>query len=150
MTLDSPTFLQIVKLTPLVSIDLIVRNQRHEVLLGYRKNRPAQYHWFVPGGRIMKDEQISQAIPRISRTELGLAIDPALARFKAVYQHFYPDNFSDTAGISTHYVVLAHEYLMADTAGIQLDSQHRDFRWWPVSELLSSTEVHENTKAYFR
>ena len=42
MRLDPETFLKIVELTPLVSIDLIIQNENGRILLGYRKNRPAK------------------------------------------------------------------------------------------------------------
>lgn len=57
-------FLEIVRLTPLVSIDLIVLDQAGDVLLGRRVNRPAQGMWFVPGGRIRKDETLADAFKR--------------------------------------------------------------------------------------
>jgi colanic acid biosynthesis protein WcaH len=41
MWLDLPTFNTVVTSTPLVAIDLVVRNSRNEVLLGLRLNRPA-------------------------------------------------------------------------------------------------------------
>ena len=56
MKLSSADFTTIIKSTPLVSIDLIVRNIEDNVLLGKRTNRPAQGCWFVPGGRVLKDE----------------------------------------------------------------------------------------------
>ena len=52
--LSESTFQTIIGATPLVSIDLIVKNAKGEVLLGYRTNRPAQGYWFVPGGRVQK------------------------------------------------------------------------------------------------
>ena len=48
MHLDDKTFLRVIEATPLVSIDLLVRNERGQVLLGKRANRPAQGLWFVP------------------------------------------------------------------------------------------------------
>jgi colanic acid biosynthesis protein WcaH len=149
MKLDPETFLKIVKLTPLVSIDLIILNENDEVLLGYRKNRPAKDSWFVPGGKILKDERIPAAIRRISHTELGLELDPLLARFKGVYEHLYPDNFAGRDGISTHYVVLANEFHLPPGALVLGDDQHSELRWWPVMELLSAPDVHVNTKSYF-
>ncbi len=150
MRLDSATFLKIVELTPLVSIDLIVINDAGVVLLGYRRNRPAQDCWFVPGGKILKDERIPSAIRRISLAELGLELDPALAKFKGVYEHLYGDNFAGVEGISTHYIVLAHEFSLPANARINGDDQHAELRWWKVSDLLADPAVHENTKAYFR
>jgi colanic acid biosynthesis protein WcaH len=150
MKLDSATFLKIVELTPLVSIDMIIFNDKDEVLLGYRRNRPAQDSWFVPGGKILKDERIPQAFRRISQAELGLELDPALANFKGVFEHLYRDNFAGVEGISTHYIVLAHEYSLPAGTRIKGDEQHAELRWWQVADLLADPAVQENSKAYFR
>ncbi|HVL76288.1 MAG TPA: NUDIX domain-containing protein, partial [Noviherbaspirillum sp.] len=64
--MDPDTFGRIVAATPLVSIDLVLTNERGQVLLGYRSNRPAQHCWFVPGGRIRKDESLEEAWGRIA------------------------------------------------------------------------------------
>ena len=48
--LSREEFLKVVENTPLVSIDLIVQDPQGRILVGYRKNRPAQNTWFVPGG----------------------------------------------------------------------------------------------------
>src|SRR5687767_7562775 len=45
MRLDDDKFLKIIEATPLVSIDLIIRNAQGQVLLGKRLNRPAQGFW---------------------------------------------------------------------------------------------------------
>ena len=60
-------FLNIIDKTPLVSIDLIIENPQGKILLGKRCNKPAQGYWFVPGGRIQKNETLEQAIRRISK-----------------------------------------------------------------------------------
>ena len=65
-------FLAVVKTTPLVSLDLLVQDRQGRVLLGMRKNEPARGFWFVPGGRIMKDEALAAAFERILDAELGL------------------------------------------------------------------------------
>ena len=66
------TFKTVVESTPLISIDLIVRNKKGEVLLGQRINRPAKGDWFVPGGRILKDESFDNAFKRLIKSELNL------------------------------------------------------------------------------
>jgi hypothetical protein len=45
-------FAQVVRLAPLVSIDLVTRNANGHVLVGLRNNEPAKGVYFVPGGRI--------------------------------------------------------------------------------------------------
>lgn len=66
MNLDTEVFKTVVASTPLISMDLIVQNDAGQVLLGYRNNRPAQGFWFVPGGRILKDEHFEVAFGRLS------------------------------------------------------------------------------------
>ena len=73
--LDRESFLEVVRLTPLISIDLVVRDPRGCLLLGLRNNRPAKDCWFVPGGRICKDERLDEAFRRIAHEELGLALE---------------------------------------------------------------------------
>ncbi len=147
--ISDKNFLDIIAATPLVSIDLIVRNAEGRVLLGKRVNRPAKNYWFVPGGRIRKNEKLAEAMQRISKTELGvtLTIDPV--KLLGNYEHIYEDNFFGEEGINTHYVVLAYEYSLEESMRIKLDDQHSDAKWWKVRDLLNSPEVHENTKAYF-
>lgn len=148
MRLSGDLFRAVVENTPLISIDLVVRNGDGEVLLGKRLNQPAQGFWFVPGGRIYKDESIDQAFLRLTREELGKETAKECARFLGYFEHFYPDNFSGD-DFSTHYVVLAFE-LELDVSLEQLPSvQHNDYRWFLLDELLASEEVHLHTKSYF-
>lgn len=142
------TFKTIVASTPLVSIDLVICNSKNQALLGLRNNRPAQGYWFVPGGRICKDETFDIAFQRLTVGELGIDYNINNAKFIGHYQHLYKDNFSDD-NFSTHYVVLG--YLIKedlDLNKLPLE-QHRNYQWWNIDELLNSSEVHDNTKAYF-
>lgn len=146
--LDKETFKTIVAFTPLVSIDLIIRNSCNQVLLGLRTNRPAQGFWFVPGGRIGKDETFEQAFLRLTQLELGYPIPLKDASFLGPYQHLYSDNFSGT-DFSTHYVVLGYQLMLdLDLQTLPVE-QHQNYQWWNEQELLDSDLVHRNTKAYF-
>ena len=149
--LARPEFLDVVRLTPLISIDLIVVDDRGRVLLGRRVNRPARGTWFVPGGRIRKDESLNGAFSRIVLEELGLEnVSQNTACFPGVFEHHYDDNFAGAADISTHYVVLGYMLVLRDAAPIGRFEQHSDYVWMAPSELLACADVHENTKAYFR
>lgn len=152
--LDTQTFKNIVTVTPLVSIDLIVKKGDHEILLGLRNNRPAQGFWFVPGGRILKNEAIQTALSRIVAKELGLATHISSGELKPVfhgaYEHMYQDCFAGDIGISTHYVVLAYRIdVPSDFALPIMDEQHAEFKWWTIQDALSSNAVHQYTKNYF-
>ena len=147
MKLDDKLFLQVIDATPLVSIDLIIHNEAGQVLLGRRSNRPAQGYWFVPGGRITKNEKIDAALKRISEVEIGVSLErPVLL---GVYDHIYEDNYAGTAGINTHYVVIAYRGQFPTGAVVTPDPQHSALKWWDTEAILNSPEAHQNTKAYF-
>lgn len=146
--LDKTQFQQIVAVTPLISIDLIVRNELGQVLLWRRLNRPAQGFWFVPGGRVRKDERLNDAFWRLTEEELGIAASRENARFLGPYEHFYADNFSDE-DFSTHYVVLGYEVVWQGHHNALPISQHDQYHWFYVNELLKDPSVHQHTKDYF-
>ncbi|HEY0916387.1 MAG TPA: NUDIX domain-containing protein [Solimonas sp.] len=135
------------KSTPLVSIDLIVLNSRNEVLLGLRTNAPARDSWFVPGGRIYKNESIAAAFGRLCLEELGLDSRADCAEPLGLFEHLYPDSHFDDR-ISTHYVVAAFLLrLDPDTAGLP-DSQHLHWRWWSLDAAQADKAVHPYTQDY--
>lgn len=146
-------FASMVDAMPLISVDLIIL-QHGKALLGRRLNRPAQGFWFVPGGRIMKNETIAAALHRVLDIELSIAdalnfhgVQPQLM---GVYQHFYEDSFAGDVGISTHYVVLGHRIVLPDTIEINHhDDQHGELKWWNIEDLQSALDVHGYTKDYF-
>jgi colanic acid biosynthesis protein WcaH len=139
----------VVRHTPLVSIDLLVRDPRQRLLVGKRRNPPARGSWFVPGGRIDKDEPIATAFHRITGDELGAPLTFGKAMLAGVFEHFYPDNALEQPGYGTHYVVLAYEIR---TVGLHAlpENQHAAYRWLTNAEALADPDVHENTKAYCR
>jgi NUDIX domain len=59
----------VIRLAPLIAIDLIIRNAGDEVLLGLRRNEPAKDRYFVPGGMILKNERLTEAFARLMKNE---------------------------------------------------------------------------------
>ena len=141
---------ELVRGLPLVSVDLVLVRGGTEILLGLRTNRPAQGSWFVPGGRILKDEPRADALKRVAARELGIANIAGLKpQLLGVFEHFYPDCFAGDIGVSTHYVVIAHRIdvpLGFEVPGC--DNQHAELRWWPIAEAAASADVHRYTRDY--
>jgi len=143
-------FVELVRGLPLVSVDLVLVRGGTEILLGLRTNRPAQGSWFVPGGRILKDEPRADALKRVAARELGIANVAGLKpQLLGVFEHFYPDCFAGDIGVSTHYVVIAHRIDVP--FGFQVpgcDNQHAELRWWPIAEAVANADVHRYTRDY--
>ena len=147
--LNKDEFAQVVRNTPLVSIDLIIRDPDQRVLVGLRTNAPAKGKWFVPGGVVRKYERLVDAFARVVKAEIGLDASIDDAKFVGVYEHLYDDNVFGEEGFGTHYVVLAHQLNVDHQPPIMSDRQHSGFRWMTPTELISSPDVHPNTRAYF-
>ena len=143
-------FVELLRGLPLVSVDLVLVRGGTEILLGLRTNRPAQGSWFVPGGRILKDEPRADALKRVAARELGIGDVAGLKpQLLGVFEHFYPDCFAGDIGVSTHYVVIAHRLdvpLGFEVPGC--DNQHAELRWWPIAEAAANTDVHRYTRDY--
>lgn len=142
-------FIDIINATPLVSVDLIIKSPDQKILLGKRLNRPAQGFWFVPGGRIKKNETLNEALTRVSQVELGITLSLKGSQLLGAFDHIYTDTYLNKDGINTHYVALGYAFTLNETPDIQPDDQHSDVIWLSVEQLLNHPEVHPNSKAYF-
>jgi colanic acid biosynthesis protein WcaH len=140
-------FKKIIKLTPLISIDLIVRNPDGKILLGKRLNKPAQGFWFVPGGRVLKEETLEDAFERLIKEELNSNL--ISSKFKGVYQHFYDDNVTGEP-FGTHYIVLAYEIILDCDLGALPTEQHLNYKWFEEKDLLLDKSIHIHSKWYFQ
>ena len=151
MWLSNELFRSVVDSTPLISIDLVVQNSKGECLLGQRLNRPAQGDWFVPGGRILKNETLDAAFYRLTTEELGKTCQRNHARLLGVYEHFYSDSVFGSSGEApdTHYVVLAYQMVLTEGEVLQPPrAQHDVYRWWSLTDMQVNKQVHANTRAY--
>ena len=148
--LKNDDFAHIVRHAPLVSIDIVIKDDENNVLVGFRANEPAKDYYFVPGGVIRKNETIGNAFTRILQAETSCRASLSEAIFLGVFEHLYETNRFGCPDYGTHYVVLAYELKLNHRPAVELDSQHREFLWMSETDILSAARVHPNTKAYFR
>lgn len=115
---------QIVKHSPLVSVDLIVEHNGG-IVLGQRENKPAQGEWFMPGGVLRKGESLDDAIDRIASEELGAPV--TVQTQLGVYEHRYAS--SEFPEVSKHYVPIAYVVtLETDRSSLVPDTQHSSLK----------------------
>jgi colanic acid biosynthesis protein WcaH len=145
MLVPDSDFRTVVKSTPLVSIDLVIADPSGAVLMGWRNNEPAKETWFVPGGRIRKNETIADAFERIVRSETGLVKRLAESEFGGVYEHLYTTNCFGDRDFGTHYCVLAYVLRVHERPHIAIDSQHTRVEWLTPS----SADIHPYSRSYF-
>ena len=155
MFLSNREFKNIIKNTPLVSIDLCIL-KKNKILLGKRINSPAKDFFFVPGGRILKSEIINDAFKRILKNEMGFTIKKSKQKSIiniGIYEHFYKDNFYSQKGFGTHYLVLAYliPFEILQKTNKKFKSQHSNFKWFAIkNKTFKNKEIHHYTINYLR
>lgn len=156
MSTPKEDYLKVIKHTQLVALDLIIINEKNQVLLGYRNNNPAKNTWFTFGSRIFKEESFDEVCERVSSNELGLNIKLKNCIKNGVYSHNYPNNFEND-DFGTNYIVFAFEYKcsekdVGDLDNITGDNQHNIFNWFDIEDVINRNNeynIHDNVKYYF-
>lgn len=127
----------IVENVPIVSVDLVVECPEG-IVFGKRANEPAKDEWFVPGGRVRKDEMLCEAVHRIAEAELDADVE--IHEELGVFEHFYETSDVDC---EKHYVAHGFHVWTEETA-FESDEQHTGVA---VFEGLP-TNLHEYVETY--
>lgn len=149
--LSQKKYLDVIKNTNLISVDLIIYDKDNKILVGKRTNEPAKGFYFVPGSRVRKSETIKEAIRRVCNFELGVELTEP--KFSGVYEHVYTNNFVNN-DFGTHYLCFGYKFCVDDTVKNKINNsvfynQHSHILWETEEKLMSNDYVHENCKAYF-
>ncbi|MBU1689248.1 MAG: NUDIX hydrolase [Gammaproteobacteria bacterium] len=73
--LPEELFLFISRLTPMVNVDLLVKNMEKETLLTWRDDEFYGPGWHVPGGIVRFKEPLTSRIHAVAASELGASVE---------------------------------------------------------------------------
>ena len=133
---------------PISAKDLLFYSDKKGLLMGKRINKPAKDYYFVPGGRVFKNENRNDAIQRIANQEVGCLINPANFSSIGIYDHFYLDSIWENTKITTHYIVEAILFEIEDEEiKFCLEKQHSEVVWVNESN-VEKVKVHKYSMKY--
>ena len=72
--LPEDLFLFAGRITPMVNVDLLIKNEKKQTLLTWRDDGYGKAGWHIPGGVIRYKEPIADRIRAVARTELGAEV----------------------------------------------------------------------------
>lgn len=72
--LPDDVFFYISRTTPLVNVDLLIRDERGRTLLAWRNDQLAGEGWHVPGGIVRFKETLETRVRKVAETEIGAAV----------------------------------------------------------------------------
>lgn len=74
-SLPIDVFYFVSQLTPLINVDLLIKNKKGQVLLTWRDDRFYGPAWHIPGGIIRFKEKIEDRIHQVASLELGATVN---------------------------------------------------------------------------
>lgn len=69
--LPDELFFYISKTTPLVNVDLLIKDEKRRTLLAWRKDQYCGQGWHVPGGIVRFKEKLGTRLKKVAKTEIG-------------------------------------------------------------------------------
>lgn len=73
--LPDEVFFYISRMTPLVNVDLLIKDEKGRTLLSWRDDQYAGKGWHVPGGIVRFRETLETRVGKVAETEIGTNID---------------------------------------------------------------------------
>jgi len=144
-------FVKTVQYYPMVSVNIILKNDKGEYLWVKRKNNPAQGEWWVPGGRVFNGETIADSAMAVLKNETGLKgtiVYKSPQYFEEIFntttwdnddRHIYPFGIE-----AVHYISTAVVIDVKGETKIEFDNQSKEYKW--SKEILSD---HPYLLSYF-
>jgi GDP-mannose mannosyl hydrolase len=141
---------QILEKMPIPCVDLVIHKDK-KVLLVKRKNRPLKDEWWVPGGRLYKNELLKDAVKRKAKEEVGFDVE--IERELGSYDNIFEDSVFENVKTGTHtvgvtFVVKPKE----ENFEIKFDETSSDFKWFDkipeespelLKKILSDSKVFD-------
>ena len=126
MILSDAEYKRIMEIMPVVCIDCLVQNEQGEFLLVKRNNEPLKGKYWVPGGRLLRNERLEDAVNRKMRQELGVSVE--IVRNLGFYEEFFEKTAQNAEG---GFHAISFLYLVRPLAGeITLDDQSAEWGWF--------------------
>lgn len=124
------SYKKIIALTPIPCVDVIIRSPNNKYLLIRRANEPLCGKWWVVGGRVRKEERLTEAARRKVKEEIGLTVGSLCP--VGYYEGFYEQNAFGDKGIY-HTLSVVFTTVIDDFSNIILDDQSIE---WTLADAL--------------
>jgi colanic acid biosynthesis protein WcaH len=127
MWIEDDVYRKIVEKMPIPTVDAVIVHKGKFLLLK-RNNPPVKGEWWLPGGRIRRNESFEDAVRREVLEETGLTcktIKPV-----GVISQVFPECHT----VSVYFLV------ESDNVDVKMNSEHSEYKWF--------TELPKNAHLY--
>ncbi len=143
--LPEEIFYYISRMTPLVNVDLLIKDERGRTLLSWRNDRYAGRGWHIPGGIIRFQEALEARVKEVAKTEIGadISFDPVPM---ALNQLIHPEHDVRGHFISILYKCFLSGDFIPQNTGLSKDDA--GYLMWHDSCPGNLIKYHEIYKKY--
>lgn len=144
--LPEDVFLFISRMTPLVNVDLLIRDENGRILLSWRDDAYAGKGWHIPGGILRFKEKFETRVLKVAENEIGARItfDPTpIAINQTICTH-------NTRG---HFISLLYKCFLSSTfvpKNVGRKKSDNGYLKWHDICPKNLVKVHEIYRKYMR
>lgn len=139
--IDKELYSQILENMPIICVDGVITNDRNQILFLKRENEPAKNEWWFPGGRLLKNESLEEAIIRKIKEETN--IDAYVISYLGTTETMFN---TGPFGFPVHTVNFTY-HLRPESDDLKIDSQHSEYVWTDnIDELRLNDKIFELLK----
>lgn len=113
---------------PIPCVDLVIHKDK-KVLLVKRTNPPMKKQWWIPGGRVLKNELLRDAVKRKAQEEVGFDVE--IEKEIGSYDNIFEDSAFENVKTGTH--TIGATFLVKpknENFEIKVDKTSSDFKWF--------------------
>lgn len=142
--LPEEVFLFISRMTPMVNVDLLIKDKKGRTLLSWRDDQFAGAGWHLPGGIVRFKEKLEDRLQKVAETELGTVVkfDPVpLAVNQVICKH-------NTRG---HFISILYTCFLSSKfipKNKELTNTDKGYLKWHDSCPENLVKVHEMYRKY--
>jgi colanic acid biosynthesis protein WcaH len=125
MILPTEEYRRVASAVPIICVDCLVVNEEGQFLLVKRANPPLKDEYWVPGGRVYKNERLIDAVHRKMREEIGVDVEVVVSL--GIFEYFDGTPEREDPGFHTVSIVYLVKPLSYE---IKIDNQSTDWGWF--------------------
>lgn len=142
--LPEEVFLFVSRLTPMVNVDLLIKDEKGRTLLSWRDDEYAGTGWHLPGGILRFKEKFETRILKVANKEIGVGVEFNL--IPVAVNQIICDH--DTRG---HFISLLYKCFLSNKfipKNTGLTEKDKGYLKWHNSCPINLVKVHEMYRNY--
>lgn len=135
MIIEFELYKKIREVIPTFCVDLVVINEKNQFLLCRRLEEPAKNQWWLPGGRLHKNESMLECARRKGKEEIGVNL--TIGEFLSLEETIFHES-------NIHTVNAVFFAKFNKNESLNLDNTHIEYKWF--NSIHSELNLHNGVK----